>query len=160
WKDGRILKLLLEHGADVNAANDGKNYYEQRGETPLHDAAGSGYLEPLRLLIHNGASANAIDAYGRTPLMHLAAAMPRIDQDQRSRADAAKRVLTEAQKALQAKIASQSRRHGDREQLDGLACAQLLLDSGADASLTDRLGNDALMYYEWERWRDRAELNG
>ena len=87
-------------------------------------------------------------------------AAARIDRDQRAREEAAKRVLSEAQKAVQARIASQSRRHGDREQLDGLECAQLLLDSGADATRTDRFGNDALMYYEWERWRDRAELNG
>src|ERR1041385_436173 len=159
WKDGVIFNLLLAHGADVNARNDGTANHEQLGKTPLHEAAGAGYLEPIRLLLSHGAEVNAKDAFGRTPLMRLAARMPGLDQQVRLRKERESRVLTEAQKALQAKIAAQSRNYGDRENCDGMPCAQLLLEHGADAKLADKYGNDALMHYEWERMRDRAEPN-
>jgi ankyrin repeat protein len=159
WQDGRIFKLLVEHGADVNMVNDGKNNYEQRGETAMHDVAGSGHVEAVRLLASHGAKVNARDAYGRTPLMHVAYSMARLDQEKRMAEERAKRVLTEAQKALQAKLAAQTRRHGDRAPADGMAAARLLLELGADASLKDTFGNDAIMHYEWERRRSREPLN-
>jgi ankyrin repeat protein len=46
-----IVKLLLEHGADVNA----KTAYE----TALHLAAGEGHLEIVKLLLEHGADVNA-----------------------------------------------------------------------------------------------------
>lgn len=159
WKDGRIFKLLLQHGADVNAANDGVASAEQRGETAFHDAAGSGRVDSIRMLADNGADVNAVDAMGRTALMHLAAAMPRLDQDMRIARERAKRVPTEEQRALQEKITAQTRRRGDRAPADGMAAAQLLLKLGVDASRKDRFGNDARMYYEWERRHDQAAPN-
>ncbi|HSU56758.1 MAG TPA: ankyrin repeat domain-containing protein, partial [Candidatus Dormibacteraeota bacterium] len=159
WKDGAIFKLLLEHGADVNARNDGRADYQESGKTPLHAAAAAGYLDPIRLLVDHGADVNATDALGRTPLMRLAAQMPDLDKQVRFRKEREGRVLTDAQKALQAKIAAQSRQHGNRENMDGMAAAQLLLERGADARRVDKYGNDALMYYEWERMRSREEAN-
>ena len=54
------VKLLLEHHADVNAAN-------ADGETALHYAALS--LDPVvRLLAEHGANLEAKDRQGRTPL--------------------------------------------------------------------------------------------
>jgi ankyrin repeat protein len=159
WKDGRIFNLLLKHGADVNQVNDGSSSHEQLGETALHDAAGSGRVDSIRMLLDNGANVNAVDAVGRTPLMHLAASMPRLDQELRITKEREQRVLTEAQKAQQEKIAPQTRRHGDRAPADGMAAARLLLEAGAEAARKDRFGNDAIMYYEWERWRDREERN-
>ena len=44
----RIVKLLLEKGANVNVTNEG-------GETPLHYAAKHGYLEVMEILLENGA---------------------------------------------------------------------------------------------------------
>jgi ankyrin repeat protein len=159
WKNGRIFKLLLAHGTAVDVANDGEKNWEQRGETALHDAAGAGYVEPIQLLLARGAAASARDGFGRTPLMHLAAAMPWLDRGRRIAEERAKRVPTEAQKELRAKIASQTKRRGDRETADGMAAARLLLAHGADARLKDQLGNDALMVYEWERRREREECN-
>ncbi|MDJ0578866.1 ankyrin repeat domain-containing protein [Crocosphaera sp.] len=57
-----ILKVLINHGADVNA----KNEY---GETPLHTAVLSENKEIVELLINHGADVNAKNEYdGKTPL--------------------------------------------------------------------------------------------
>jgi ankyrin repeat protein len=58
-----VMTLLLEKGADVNAAN-------RRGSTPLH--WGIHDAGKVRLLLESGAKANAIQAEGRTPLFQAA----------------------------------------------------------------------------------------
>ena len=58
-------RLLLEHGADINAQN-------KDGRTPLHVAAENGRVEVVRVLHEHGANIGAEDDAGRTPL-HLAA---------------------------------------------------------------------------------------
>jgi cytohesin len=92
-----VLKVLLDHGADVNTADRygwsllhyaaGKgsastamtrmlldkganpNVVEREyGWTPLHRAAGKGHRTRVELLISHGASVNAKDWYGKTPL--------------------------------------------------------------------------------------------
>jgi hypothetical protein len=60
-KDGSILRLLLEHGADINMPN-------QIGWTPLHRASGDGSLEVVRLLLEHGANVDLKDNWGRTAL--------------------------------------------------------------------------------------------
>lgn len=55
------VKLCIELGSDVNAAND-------VGLTALHGAAFSGLDEVVRLLVRNGANLNAKDAAGQTAL--------------------------------------------------------------------------------------------
>jgi hypothetical protein len=66
-----IAKLLLEHGADVNA----KDKY---GGTPLHRAVLTEDADVVTLLLEHGADVNAKDKYGGTPL-HLAAAKGHAD---------------------------------------------------------------------------------
>jgi ankyrin repeat protein len=50
--DTEVVRLLVEHGADVNFAND-------RGHTVLYCAGGHGHLDTLRLLLDHGADCEA-----------------------------------------------------------------------------------------------------
>jgi ankyrin repeat protein len=59
--DTTMVELLLNHGADVNAANT-------EGVTPLHRAAINRMPEVCKLLLDHGASVNAQDNEGRTPI--------------------------------------------------------------------------------------------
>jgi len=56
-----IARTLLEHGADVNAA-------QQDGFVPLHGAAQNGQLDMLELLLDYGADIDAKNAEGLTAL--------------------------------------------------------------------------------------------
>ena len=56
-----ITRLLIEHGADVNAK-------QQQDVTPLHAAAHNGSLEIVQLLLEHGADKNATDASGKSAL--------------------------------------------------------------------------------------------
>ena len=68
WCTGDIdkVRLLLDHGADVNKAT-------ALGRTPLLIAAStSGTLETIRLLMEKGADVNAADTSGNIPLIAAA----------------------------------------------------------------------------------------
>ncbi len=62
------VKLAMELGADVNAAN-------KDGQTALHSAAYMGSNEIIQLLVDKGAKLNPADKYGETPL-HIAEGNP------------------------------------------------------------------------------------
>ena len=62
-----IVKILLEHGANVNAVL----LEEVIHNTPLHKAAQYGHLEIMKLLLENGADINA-NIEGYTPLFFAA----------------------------------------------------------------------------------------
>ncbi|HUQ22341.1 MAG TPA: ankyrin repeat domain-containing protein [Gaiellaceae bacterium] len=55
-----IVKLLLEHGADPNAAQDG-------GFTPLHSSASNGDRESVEALLEAGADPGLTNDEGKTP---------------------------------------------------------------------------------------------
>ncbi|XP_076150852.1 cyclin-dependent kinase 4 inhibitor B [Alosa pseudoharengus] len=57
-----VARLLLEHGADPNLRDS------TTGTTPLHDAARTGYLETVRLLVEFQADAQATDNNNRRPV--------------------------------------------------------------------------------------------
>ena len=55
------VKLLLDHGADVNVK-------DEDGETPLFCASNNGHKEIVKLLLEHGADVNAKNNYGNSPL--------------------------------------------------------------------------------------------
>jgi len=57
----RIARLLIEHGADVNAAQSDEF-------TPLMGAAQNGQMEMIELLLAHGARADVARANGQTPV--------------------------------------------------------------------------------------------
>jgi ankyrin len=63
---GPVVKLLLEHGAGLEAV-------DQRGWTPLHIAAGSNFVSAVQILLQHGADHKVANVDGRTPLHEAAA---------------------------------------------------------------------------------------
>ena len=61
FKGSSLLRLLLDHGADINAQSQG-------GQTVLHLAAMNGMLEVVRRLLEHGADVEVMDSDGKTPL--------------------------------------------------------------------------------------------
>jgi ankyrin repeat protein len=60
-KAAQALRLLLQHGGDVNAL-------DARGDRPIHAAARAGANEMVRLLVQLGADPNAANGAGKTAL--------------------------------------------------------------------------------------------
>ncbi len=65
YEKADVLRLLIQHGADVNARNKTRS-------TPLHLASSNSSIDDVRLLIQHGADVIARDEDHSTPL-HLAA---------------------------------------------------------------------------------------
>jgi Ankyrin repeats (3 copies)/Ankyrin repeats (many copies) len=65
-KGGPVVRLLLEHGADINAQTN-------IGRTPLHWASKWGVLEVVRLLLEHGADVEVKNNNGETALQELEA---------------------------------------------------------------------------------------
>lgn len=57
-----LALLLLEYGADPNVPDPGT------GSTPLHDAARTGFMDTVRLLIRFNADPNATDHSNLRPV--------------------------------------------------------------------------------------------
>jgi ankyrin repeat protein len=60
-RTGDLAQLLLDHGADLQAHGDWKNW------TPLHWAAYRGHAAVVELLLARGADPLAVDEEGQSP---------------------------------------------------------------------------------------------
>jgi Ankyrin repeats (3 copies) len=88
FKDGSVLRLLLERGADVNSRAD------DDGCTPLHRASEHGALEIVRLLLEHGADVEAANRDGETALQVVGKVPPHRKIDP-GRCDETRRLLVE-----------------------------------------------------------------
>jgi ankyrin repeat protein len=64
-----LIRLLAEHGADVNGRWDDADGGRGEGRRPIHTAAANGTPSAVRTLAQLGADVNARDDKGRTPIM-------------------------------------------------------------------------------------------
>jgi hypothetical protein len=77
FKDGSVVRLLLERGADVHSRAD------DDGFTPLHRASEYGALEIVRLLLEHGADVEAVSVDGKTALQVVGKTrLEKVDQRQ------------------------------------------------------------------------------
>ncbi|CEL04030.1 hypothetical protein ASPCAL05164 [Aspergillus calidoustus] len=134
-----IIRLLVAHGADVNAESSSYG----RG-APLHTVVNLGFLDIAECLIENGADVNLrVGDYG-TPL-HVAALTGSQAMIRLLLKHGAKANITSGShgRPLQAAIACGS-----------LACVKLLLDNGAEASLDGGAGYPSALEKARRCWED------
>ena len=127
-----IARLLLDHGAQVNA----KNY---QGEIPLHLVSRGEYDSPdegvrvAKLLLEHGTDMNARDEFGWTPL-HSASYNGRHEISQFLLLRGAKVKLENCLGETALHLVREGR-YGIQ---DGVRVAQLLLDAGLDVNIRDK----------------------
>ncbi len=140
-KGPTLLKMLVDHGGDLNARHDTN---DAKRMTPLHDLVGNGKVGVIRTLVDCGADVNARDGLGRTPLMVLASSLEGIGIGNNH-----------------ALFMRQALESGDATLLSGespstvncVEVVQTLLALGADAKLLDFSGNDAIDHCTFEYLR-------
>ncbi|HEV8487762.1 MAG TPA: ankyrin repeat domain-containing protein [Blastocatellia bacterium] len=138
-----VLKLLLDHGADVNIGRLG-------GHTALAAATGTGDVARLKLLLERGADVNAKDYNGRTVLMMAveAAIFSRTQHNEES----VRQLMDIVQMFLMSKADVNAKDKYGRTALLSAAgngavdMVRILLDQGADVNASDKDENTALTH--------------
>jgi ankyrin repeat protein len=130
-----IVKLLLEHGADVNGTES------KYGSAPLHFAAQKGYLDVVKLLLDYGADINQLNDQGTTPL-HFAAEGGNID--------IVKLLLEEGAEDI-----NDTNDHGNTPlnfaAINGhIDVVKLLVESGANVNGENNHGVTSLLFAVWK----------
>ena len=133
------LQLLLDAGADPNAAND-------FGATPLMWCAGD--ARKVKLLLSKGAAVNARSKLGRTPLLVAAAY---------DGATEPARLLVESGADVNARHNAGMSVLEQAAASNNVEVARLLLAKGADANATDLVGLTPLLFAA-ANGNDNAEL--
>lgn len=146
-----LVGKMIECGADVNKPNKAEDR-DVSGRTPLINACYGFHdgdsLGTIKLLIDNGADVNAVDALGKTALMHAvdlvrsreAAAMFGGSSGGGGLADAFSMIGKIIDKSNE--IAAGATDRGDDESLEII---KLLIGAGADVNARDNVGNTAIL---------------
>ncbi|ELW64914.1 ankyrin repeat domain-containing protein 61 isoform X2 [Tupaia chinensis] len=138
--DVTCLRILCEHGAQVNAQVENSNKH-----SPLHLAITYGTYSVLSILSQNGAHVNAINQSGMTPL-HMAAAILNKDMMETLIACGANVncvVSSTGSTALKLAVCTAASKAG-RLLEAGVSCIRLLLIHGAKVNVQDHKGQTAM----------------
>lgn len=135
-----LVEWLLERGADLKAQN-------AFGDSVLYAAVGRSRqnVKIVELLLERGADPQKQNNHGYTPLMQ-AATIPRTNEDEQTSIEILKLLL-----ARGAKLDTQTFDYGDTAliwaiKLGHTRIAEFLIAQGADLSLKDKAGRDALRH--------------
>lgn len=142
-----IAKLLIDHGADVNAATTDTWPFGDKGITPLHMQIINGWKNIVALLIERGADLNARTGRGYTPLVIA------VSRDNQSKSESNKiMVRSEIAELLLSKGADVNIKDDDGRTLlhrivhssDISLAKELVLKYGADVNAKDNSGDTPL----------------
>ena len=168
-----IAKLLLDHGADVNAFGNGPNLGTCR---PLTVAAWGGHTKLMQLLIDRGAELNgnpecsqkgplyAAAGHGHTAaaelLVSLGAEYELSELVMGGLKDRVEKLLIENPSLVNQKSSNGATLlHAALETGSGETLVPLLLERGADPNLTDSRGRSPLLVaIEQSIWRDQTDV--
>ncbi|XP_005621171.1 ankyrin repeat domain-containing protein 61 isoform X1 [Canis lupus familiaris] len=134
------LRILCEHGAQVNAQVDNSNKH-----SPLHLAITYGTYPVLSILVQNGAYVNAINESSMTPL-HMAANILNKEMMEMLIACGANvncAISSTGNTALKLAVCTASSKAG-RLLAAGVSCIRLLLIHGAKVNARDHKGQTAI----------------
>ena len=147
-----VIRTLAAHGIDLNIVGT----IERKRTTAMPIIVGTSDIETMRAMVECGGNVNARDDWGVTPLMALADAAPELDRQvagyqhyQDRLRERAKEQPERAQEILNSPAAKQPCPPSAEE------AVRALMDFGADATLKDNEGNDALDYYRFQCRRSK-----
>jgi ankyrin repeat protein len=127
------IELILNHGFDINRTST------VTGRTPLMEASSSGFPAIVAQLLAKGAEPNIIDSTGRTALLHCV---------EGSGATIAKGEYVSGVGLVEL----------PRQPTDPTSCVRLLLEAGADPSLTSQDSRTPLQVAKWLRVQAIQEM--